>query len=327
MALARKTPRTERRGRSQERKVDRSTNGRRKKDVVGRTSAPGRSGRGKNGVSRAPARKRRQRDELSSDPDDWLSINSEDLLVHYLRFRRDDVREALVKRHLADVVDTARCLSARLPRSVDIDDLCNAGYSGLLRSIETFDAEKGRSFQSYLRTRVYGSMVDELRAMDWLPRLMRSRLARRDEVVESKRQELGRDPSEEEISQGLGVTLEQYRRSYPTVAPTLAAGLVSGTEQELDRLDANIVGLGIHGKGATEEAHPLTSMYQRELMARIQDLLTTTEWRLVELHYFRGLKLREVAKKLKLSPARICQIHGRVLQRLKERLREEAPTI
>ena len=231
-----------------------------------------------------------------------------------------------MERHLPDVVETARCLSARLPRSVDVDDLCNAGYSGLLRCIETYDVSKGRSFLSYLRTRVYGAMVDELRAMDWLPRLMRSRLAQRDQLLERLRQDLGREPSEQEMAKGLGVSIETYRRSYPAVGSAVATSLVASSEQELDRLDASIVGLVSHGRAASE-SHPLTAMYHQELMERIQKILTTTEWKLVDLHYFKGLKLRDVAGRLNLSPARICQIHGRVLVRLKERLREEAPTI
>jgi RNA polymerase sigma factor for flagellar operon FliA len=260
------------------------------------------------------------------DREALLAMSSEDLLRLWVDTRDETLRDLLIERHLPDVVETARWLSMRLPRSVDVDDLCNAGCSGLLRCLETFDASKGRPFQSYLRTRAYGSMVDELRAMDWLPRLMRSRLAQRDQVVEALRQDLGREPSADDVASALGIDVQEYRRSYPSVAPQLGLGLADGGE-DFERLDASIVGLGFAGRAPGDEAHPLTALYHQELMARIQHLLSPTEWLLVELHYFQGLNLREVADRLDLSPARICQIHGRVLARLKERLREEAATI
>lgn len=352
MAVAKKTPRTERRNETSRRGVaghggagrcganegGRSSRRAARDGGTSRVSASAASTqnerpasrraeptRAKRSVKRPGLARRAKLPRLPKDPDDWLSLTSEELLTHYLRSRRDDLRNALVDRHLPDVAETARCLAARLPKSVDIEDLCNAGYSGLLRSFETFDIAKGRTFLSYLRTRAYGSMVDELRAMDWLPRLMRSRLVQRDQVVETLKQDLGRDPSDEEVAGELGVDLATYRRSYPSSAAG-AAGIVS-REHELDRLDGNIVGLGVHGSSANEEVHPLTPMYQQELIERIQELLTQTEWALVDFHYFQGLNLREVAARLSLSPARICQIHGHVLQRLKERLREEAPTI
>ena len=343
MAVARNTPETKRSGRGRgartavrsEGSGRRASAGRRATKVVGGavngSAANGRSsnGRSSNGKSSngkssngkssngKPSNGRPSNGKAAAaDADDVLALSSEELLRRWLESRDEGWRIVLVERHLPDVVETARCLSARLPRSVDVDDLCNAGYSGLLRCIETYDVSKGRSFLSYLRTRVYGAMVDELRAMDWLPRLMRSRLAQRDQLLERLRQDLGREPSEQET----------YRRSYPAVGSAVATSLVASSEQELDRLDASIVGLVSHGRAASE-SHPLTAMYHQELMERIQKILTTTEWKLVDLHYFKGLKLRDVAGRLNLSPARICQIHGRVLVRLKERLREEAPTI
>ncbi|MCA8970220.1 MAG: sigma-70 family RNA polymerase sigma factor [Planctomycetes bacterium] len=261
------------------------------------------------------------------DPEDLLGLSSEVLLRRWVRSRRTEWRDALIERHLPDVADVARTLSARLPRSVDVDDLCNAGYGGLLRCLETFNAGKGRSFVSYLKTRVYGAMVDELRAMDWLPRLMRSRLAQRDAIVEQLRQDLGREPSDEEVSDELGVTLSVYRQSYPPVGVQATTGFSSAYEDDIDVLGGSIIAVGARGRGSGDDTHPLTALYHRELLGRVEELCSTTEWRLVDLHYLQGMKLRDVAHELRLSPARICQIHARVLQRLKDRLREEAITI
>ncbi len=261
------------------------------------------------------------------DPEDLLLMPSEDLLRRWMRTRRTEWRDALVERHLPDVAEVARALYARLPRSVDVDDLCNAGYGGLLRCLETFNPKKGRSFVSYLKTRVYGAMVDELRAMDWLPRLMRSRLAQRDEVIEVLRQELGREPLEDEVADEIGVSLSVYRQCYPPLGVHPSAGFASAMDAEVEQLGAAIIAVGARGRGSDSDIHPLTSLYHRELLGRVEELCNATEWRLVDLHYLQGMKLRDVAIELRLSPARICQIHARVLQRLKDRLREEAVSI
>ncbi|MEZ5987944.1 MAG: sigma-70 family RNA polymerase sigma factor [Planctomycetota bacterium] len=265
-------------------------------------------------------------DDLEGDAAAPEDLSSEQLFKLFQDTGDTAWRDALVERHLPQVLELARALQVRLPRSVHLEDLCNAGYWGLLRSLETYDPEKG-GFRVYLRIRVQGAMVDELRAMDWLPKLLRARIEHRNRVSERLRSELGREPTENELATELDVDLDRYRRSYPKEAPTVAWNILEGEDREQGGPDGKIVSLGLRGREAHGDDHPLNPMYRRELIARIQDLCTETEWSLVELHYFRGLKLREVAEELHLSPARICQIHGRVLQRLKERLREESHSI
>ena len=237
------------------------------------------------------------------------------------------LRQAIVERFLADVGDMARMLGSRMPRTVDTEDLCNAGYFGLLRCLDSYDPTKGRSFTSYMRQRVYGSMVDELRAMDWLPRLMRSRLAQRAQAVRVLTQEHGREPSETEIASHLGLSLDAYRRAYPASGSVQRTTLLGNSELDMEQLENVIVGIGGAGREAHDDAHPLTGLYHQELIERVRELLSDSEWRLVDLHYLQGRKLREVAEDLGLSPARICQIHHSVIQRLKERLRGEAFSI
>ncbi len=269
-------------------------------------------------------RRRAQQQARRVDP---AKLSAEELVDLYYRSGSKRLRSAIVDRFLDDVAEIARGLMCRLPQSIDIEDLCNAGYSGLLRCLETFDPEHGRSFVSYMRQRVHGSMMDELRAMDWLPRLARARLAQKREARRELSQRLGREPRDAELAEQLGVEVEDLHRSYPGSLATARTSVVANTELDLESLDGSIVGVGILGKELHQTTHPLTEMYHQELVDRIRDLLSDTEWKLVELHYFKGLKLREVAKQLSLSPARICQIHHSVLERLKLRLREEAFSI
>gem|GEM_PF-231235 len=274
-------------------------------------------------ASAHPSAKKKQKDSSKDQKTDWESLSTEALLEAYQRTNQYEPRDVLVERFLDDVTDLARILHSRLPRSVDLDDLCTAGYSGLMRCLDTFNASKGRSFLSYFRLRVNGAMLDELRAMDWLPRLMRNRLAKRNRVAQELHHQYGRPPSDSEIALALGVDMDTYRRSYPSSAQQVSAGVFSGNEEELDRIEATIIDYMGHSEWEEELHTPWNRIYHQELMHRIEDLLSETEWALVELHYFEGLCLRDVAKRLKLSAARICQIHGKVLERLKDRLRGE----
>ncbi len=296
-----------------------------KKDRVsssGETSSPPKSSsRGK-----IAARGKTQTQSQAESPTqevDWESLSTDTLIEAYQRTKEYEPRDVIVERFLDEVTELARILHSRLPRSVDLDDLCTAGYSGLMRCLDTFDATKGRSFLSYIRLRVNGAMLDELRAMDWLPRLMRNRLAKRNRVAQELHHQYGRPPSDSEIALALGVDMETYRRFYPSSSQQVSAGVFSGNEEELDRIEATIIDYIGHSEWEGELHTPWNRIYHQELMHRIEDLLSETEWALVELHYFEGLCLRDVAKRLKLSAARICQIHGKVLERLKDRLRGE----
>ena len=266
--------------------------------------------------------------ELPEDAEsmDVQELASEQLLRLFRESGDTRWRDAVVHRHIPDVAQLARILLQKLPRSVHFEDLCNAGQWGLLRCLDTYDPEKAR-FASYLKIRVYGAMIDELRALDWLPKLLRSRFEQRDRILHRLRGELGREPTEAEMAKALDVSLSVYRRSYPTQAPNIGSGILSGEDREFDSFDGKAVGFGLRGKEMFDEVHPLTPMYRRELIDRIHGLCSDTEWALVELHYFQGLKLNEVAERLELSPARICQIHGKILSRLKEKLQEESSQI
>ncbi len=294
-----------------------------KRGAAGRSGSSRASKRG-----RTKARSSRGTSKGTSLPDEdgsvnWEEWSTEELLATYQDTKDYEPRDVLVERYLDEVTELARILHSRLPRSVDLDDLCTAGYSGLMRCVDTFDATKGKSFLSYIRLRVNGAMLDELRAMDWLPRLMRSRLAKRNRVAQELHQKYGRPPADSEIALALGVDMETYRRSYPSSSQQVSAGVFSGNEEELDRIEATIIDYIGHSEWEDELHTPWNRIYHQELMHRIEKLLSETEWALVELHYFEGLCLRDVAKRLGLSAARICQIHGKVLERLKDRLRGE----
>ena len=167
-----------------------------------------------------------------------------------------------------------------------------------------------------MRIRVRGAMLDELRNLDYLPRLYRTRLRIREEAVNRLRGILDREPSDAELAEDLGVSESRLRLLFAQRGPIAT---LPGRTTDSDGgggADGDLMGaLADH-----DQETPIDALNRRELMEKIESSLQPMEWDVLRLHYLEGLSGREVAKKLHLSASRICQIHGRVLSRLKSRL-------
>lgn len=230
------------------------------------------------------------------------SASGESLLARYRRRPSVRLRNQLIERYRGMVAAMAHALAQRLPASVDPQDLVNAGIWGLIRALNTYRPERGATFVSFMRVRVRGAMLDELRHMDRFARAERQRVRRREQAIARLRDRLQREPSDAELAAELGLSERGYRLRFA------AAGAV-----RVQDLDA--------GELPDEDAEsPDDPVARADLMHRIESSLSPVEWRVLRLHYFDGLSGKEVARRLRLSPARVCQIHGRVLSRLKARL-------
>ncbi len=285
-----------------------SESGSRESDSPSSASEPANgSGSTGNGATNGRVRKRRAAKGEKSD---------EELLIKYRRNRSVKIRNSLIERHRTTVEDMARSLSLRLPRSVDVQDLVHAGTWGLMQSIENYREERGDRFSPFMRIRVRGAMLDELRNMDYLPRLYRARQRLREEAVVRLRAALDRDPSDAELADDLGVSESRLRRFFSLQSPVHNfPNRVADPDREAGR-ETDIIGL----LADTEQEAPIEAINRRELIEKIESALQPIEWKVLRMHYLEGLTGREVASKLHLSASRICQIHGRVLSRLKSRL-------
>ncbi len=245
------------------------------------------------------------------------------MLLRYQKTRSVKLRNLLVENYRGKVQQMARVLWLRLPRSVDVDDLTHAGVWGLIQAIENFRPERGTIFMAFMRIRVRGAMLDELRNMDFLPRLYRSRLRLRDEAQVRLRRSLQRDPSDDELATELGVSESRFRQQYALHLPVQSHAANNGRNQDLDRGERSDADL-LASLEDTEQETPIEAIHRRELLEKIEASLQPLEWNVLRLHYLEGLSGKEVASKLHLSASRICQIHGRVLSRLKMRLSSSA---
>jgi len=239
---------------------------------------------------------------------------TEDLLRRYRRSGSRALLARVVDRHTDVIEQMAGALASRLPRSVDARDLVHAGLWGLLQAVETYEPSRCDQFQAFMRIRVRGAMLDELRHMDFLPRLFRRRVRQRNEVRGRLCMELGREPTDSELAAALGISEGALlRRFEPSVLPAVTGG--AGDDAGDDRC-AQLPDL-------TNES-PIEAITRQELLEQIRAALRPIEWKVLDLHYLHGLTGKQIARRLRLSASRICQIHGRVLDRLKARLAASA---
>ncbi|MCC7399664.1 MAG: sigma-70 family RNA polymerase sigma factor [Planctomycetes bacterium] len=232
------------------------------------------------------------------------------LLRRYHQRRSKALFDRVVERHRPDVEALALGLAARLPRSVDVQDLLHAGMWGLMQAVAAFAPDRGESWSAFMRIRVRGAMLDELRHLDFLPRLLRRRLRERDAVRGRLCMELEREPTDSELAAALGITEAALLRRWEPAMLRPARG-DDDVDEEFPQLPA-------------DQESPIDVITRQELIEQIRNSLSKIEWRVLQLHYLEGMTGRQVARRLRLSASRICQIHGQVLDRLKQQLQPTA---
>ena len=213
----------------------------------------------------------------------------------------------LVTRHAELVKRIAYHLAGRLPPSVEIDDLMQAGMLGLLEAASNYAADRGASFETYAGIRIRGAMIDALRKLDWAPRSVHRKARAVAAVVQEIERRTGRDARDTEIAQGLGVPLGEYHNIVQDAASCRLAAL--------DDAAVTVDGEADPFLETADEAF-------RSALARAIDGLPEREKLVMSLYYSEGLNLKEIGAVLKVTESRACQLHGQALVRLKARLAE-----
>ncbi|VAX03942.1 RNA polymerase sigma factor for flagellar operon [hydrothermal vent metagenome] len=218
-----------------------------------------------------------------------------------------------IAQHAPLVKRIAYHLMSRLPPSVQQDDLIQAGMIGLLESLRNYDASQGASFQTYARIRIRGAMLDEIRKNDWAPRSVHRKARRVAEVVKDIENRTGRDARDQEIAEGLGVSLPEYHRLLQD-----ASGHRVFSYDEL-----NVESQGVP-EGLTQRMQgPLEGLQSADFKRSLADAiagLPERERLVMTLYYDEELNLREIGSILGVSESRICQIHSQAVIRLQSRM-------
>ena len=217
-----------------------------------------------------------------------------------------------VTQHADLVRRIAHHLAARLPASVEIDDLIQAGMIGLLEASRSYDAEQGASFETYASIRIRGSMIDEIRRGDWVPRSVHRRARDAAATIRRLEQATGRAASATEVAQAMDMPLPEYMRLIEDAARGQVLSLESRIEDQ-GELDTPATG------GPTPQQVLERSQFGEELGKAIGQL-PEREQLVLSLYYEQELNLKEIGAVLNVSESRVCQIHGQAMLRLRSRL-------
>ena len=212
-------------------------------------------------------------------------------------------------------------LAIGLPRSVEMDDLINAGVVGLIEAYHNFDESKGVKFETYASLRIRGSILDELRGMDWVPRSTRARSREVERAIAKLENDLGRTPTEAELATGLGVELNEYFRMMDDISSTSLLSLDELTYGEDDDKPVPLVDT----LRSPDQPSALASIERdemRDLLADSLGQLTEQERLVVALYYYEELTLKEIGQVLELSESRVSQLHTKAVLGLRSKLRK-----
>ncbi|CAG0999845.1 RNA polymerase sigma factor FliA [Phycisphaerales bacterium] len=258
-----------------------------------------------------------------SSPLDKLPM--QDVWVRYQAKREETVRNYLMEKFLPLVRYNAERIHTRLPDEVDVEDLMSAGIFGLMDAIDAFDLERKVKFETYCAPRIRGAILDELRSMDWVPRLVRSRTGKVEQARQQIEKATGRAATDDEVAGKLNVSGEEFdklkRDSSAVMTRSLSARtFASDSGREVREIDV------IRDE---TQSNPLTEVQRRDLKDLMTKGLSRAERLIVILYYYEGMTMKEIGATLDLSESRVSQMHSSILARLKaqmqHRMRELEP--
>lgn len=238
----------------------------------------------------------------------------------YVNNRNPALKEKLLIKYLPLVKYVVGRMILTLPNSVNYDDLVSAGTMGLLAAIDRFDINMGVKFETYVVPRIRGSILDELRALDWVPRSVRSKAKRLEKAIVNIESQLGRMATAEEIAEELKMNLEDYEHMLSKVSDH---AMMSLDREFYESNDTNGTLYDLVKNVKSED--PIKQMEEVELQQILVDYLNElpeNEKLVLALYYYEDLTLKEIGTVMRVSESRVSQIHTKAIKRLRQKLRE-----
>ncbi|WP_416305760.1 RNA polymerase sigma factor FliA [Neptunicella sp. SCSIO 80796] len=229
-------------------------------------------------------------------------------------YQQHDDKTKLVEQHASLVKRIAHHLMVRLPSSVLVDDLIQAGMIGLLEAAKNFDGSKGASFETYAGIRIRGSMLDDIRKGDWTPRSVHKNNRAISEAIAQVERDTGRDARDVDVAEYLQVSIDEYHQMLNEVNAGRIIGIEDlGVTEDVITTDRN---------GSIDE--PFDDVLQGSFQKSLAHAITTLPEReaiVLSLYYDEELNLREIGEVLEVSESRVSQIHSQAMLRLKNRMK------
>jgi RNA polymerase sigma factor for flagellar operon FliA len=246
-----------------------------------------------------------------------------DLATFWDGFKNDgdqDAREHLILYYSPLVKYVAGRVSANLPQTVENADLISYGIFGLIDALEKFDTDRGIKFETYAIARIKGAIIDELRALDWVPRSVRARARDIERAYVTLEGSLKRTPTDQEVADELGIPARELQEAFTKLSYTSVASFEElwapgGEKDERTSLMATV---------RDDSAEDPVSMFETEeikdILAKAIERLPERERMVIALYYYEGLTLKEIGEVLGVTESRVSQLHTKAVLRLRARL-------
>ncbi|MFA9478669.1 FliA/WhiG family RNA polymerase sigma factor [Phycisphaerales bacterium AB-hyl4] len=226
------------------------------------------------------------------------------------------LRNRLMENYLPLVKYNAERIHQKLPDEVDVDDLMSAGIFGLMDAIDAFDRDRGVKFETYCAPRIRGAILDELRSMDWVPRLVRSRSSQVDQARKRLEMRMGRKATDDEIAKEMGLNQDEFAKIRKDAG---AVGVVSLSRKWFET-DSNKDVREIDVLEDNRQVNPFSAVSKRDMKELVTKGLSRAERLIIILYYYEEMTMKEIGVTLDLSESRVSQMHSSILARLKAQL-------
>lgn len=233
----------------------------------------------------------------------------------YIKTKSPELREKLILEYANVVNLVAGRLSIYLGYAVEYDDLVGYGIFGLIDAIDKFDLDKGVKFETYASLRIRGSILDQIRKMDWIPRTLRQKQKKMDTALSELESELGRPATDDEVAERLGIDREEYdtwkSQAQFTNMVSLDDYLEQGSESRMEPASMS----------RFEQPERVVEKEElKEMLVEALKALTENEAKVITFYYYEELTLKEISRILEVSESRISQLHTKALQKIRKQL-------
>lgn len=239
----------------------------------------------------------------------------------YTMSRNLQTREVLLLKYLPLVKYVAGKMMFSLPTCVDYNDLMSAGMMGLIGALDRFDPEHGVKFETFVLPRIKGAILDELRALDWAPRSLRSKARMVERVSEGLEKELGREATDQEVAEEMSMGIEDYGNFRVELSKASLLSL-DGSRSEDNEQVTSMYDL-LENPESVDPQSDLETTEMKTLLVNAIEGLNEQEKIVMALYYYEELTLKEIGQILSITESRVSQIHSKSVGKLKGALETE----
>jgi RNA polymerase sigma factor for flagellar operon FliA len=229
-------------------------------------------------------------------------------------------REQLILNFSPLVKFVAGRIATNLPHTVENADLISYGMFGLIDAIEKFEPERGIKFETYAIPRIRGAIIDELRALDWVPRSVRARARDIERAIVALEGRLMRTPEDAEVAEELGITVRDLHDTYSKLSYTSVVSFEDLWSVGIDHDDRPAAATVIEDQHAENPVEVVEAEEMKDILAGAIERLTDRERTVIALYYYEGLSLKEIGQILGVTESRVSQMHTKAVLRLRARL-------